>query len=84
MKRKSVNLLNVLRTDVEDVMHDIQEMGIDIEAAATNLTMQPVCNLTSPDDNMKEEFNELVLRHRDMTKLLQTFRKVRAAYMEFF
>jgi hypothetical protein len=84
VKRKSVTYLNQLRVDVQDVLDEISEIGFDIEAAASNLALQPVSNLTSPDDCMKETFNELALRHRDMGKLLVSFRKVRSEYLDFF
>ena len=84
MKRKSVTYLNELRRDVDNVLSEIYEIGIDIEAAAGTLARRPASDLQSNDDDCKDEFNSLVASHKELGKQLKAFRKVRMAYLDFF
>jgi hypothetical protein len=82
--RKTASYLNQLRLDVNKIQHGIDETGCDIEAAAQKLGRFPAHDLVTNDYEFKQVFNQLVFNHKEMAKLIKSFRIAREKYLEFF
>jgi hypothetical protein len=82
--RKTVTILNQLRLDVNKVRHDIDEAGCSIEEAAQKLGKFPAHDLVTNDHEFMLSFNQLVFDHKEMGKLIKSFRIARNKYLEFF
>jgi hypothetical protein len=84
MARKTASYLNQLRLDVNKVQNEIDEIGCDVEEAAQKLGKFPAHDLVTNDYEFKQAFNQLVFKHKEMAKLIKSFRIAREAYLEFF
>jgi hypothetical protein len=84
MPRKTVSFLNQLRQDVYNTQHQIDEAGVDLEQAGSEVASFPVHDLVTNDYEFKQAFNQLVFAHTEMAKLIKSFRIARDKYLEFF
>ncbi|MBW2646916.1 MAG: hypothetical protein JRE23_12235 [Deltaproteobacteria bacterium] len=82
--RKTVTFLNQLRLDVDTLQQEIDEAGCSMEEAAQKLSHFPVHDLVTNDYEFKQAFNQLVFDHKEMSKLIKSFRKAREAYLEAY
>jgi hypothetical protein len=82
--RKTVTYLNQLRNDVDTLQIEIDEAGCSIEEASEKLSKFPVHDLVTNDYEFKQAFDQLVFDHKEMAKLIKSFRIARDNYLEFF
>ena len=84
MLRKSVTYLNQLRRDVQDVLDDIQQTGVDLDSACYDLSQIHPHDVKTDDDRVKMLFINVQLGHKELGKQLEQFKKSRDSYLTFF
>jgi hypothetical protein len=82
--RKTASYLNQLRLDVNKIQFEIDETGCNIEEAAQKLGQFPAHDLVTNDEGFEPVFRALVDGHKEMAKLIKSFRIARDKYLEFF
>ena len=76
--------LNQLRRDVQDVLDDIQQTGVDLDSACYDLSQIHPHDVKTDDDRVKVLYDNVQDTHKKLFNLLIQFKQARDKYLEFF
>ena len=76
--------LNQLRRDVQDVLDDIQQTGVDLDSACYDLSQIHPHDVKTDDDRVKVLYDNVQDTHKKLFNLLIQFKQARDKYREFF
>ena len=82
--RKSVSLLNTLKHDLEDILDDITQTGVDLDAACFDLGQIHPHDVKTDDPGVKRLYDNVQTLRATLGKQLTSFRDCRDKYLEFF
>jgi hypothetical protein len=82
--RKTASYLNSLRRDVQVVLDEMNETGIDLSTAAGDLSVMPVHDIATNPEKVTYFTKTLAQEYRKLGKLLKQFKIVSVKYSEFF
>jgi hypothetical protein len=84
MPRKTASYLNGLRTDLQDVLNDLNLLADDLQASCLDLSDIVPHDVKTDDETVKELFNRVTFFHLELGRKLKAFRSARNKYLEFF
>ena len=76
--------LNQLRRDVQDVLDDIQQTGVDLDSACYDLSQIHPHDVETDDDRVKVLYDNVQDTHKKLFNLLIQFKQARDLYLSFF
>jgi hypothetical protein len=84
MARKTASYLNSLRTDVQNVLDDLNLLADDLQSSCLDLSDIHPHDIKTDDAGVKELFDNLTTDHKRLGVELKAFRLARNKYLEFF
>jgi hypothetical protein len=82
--RKTASYLNGLRTDLQNVLDDLNILADDLQSSCLDLSEIHPHDVKTNDEIVKDLFDNLTEDYKTLGQKLKAFRTARDKYLEFF